>query len=516
LTDDVKLGRRAGLVLAAILALGLAVRLYVISLDLKVLLPNFLSDDFFCYLKLCRNIASGLGVSFDGVTTTNGFHPLYAALLTVVYSFTGSDLELPIRIALLFLSVFEALTGVLVYKMLLLPAFGKDSRSALVGCLFWMLNPFVLTGTFYGIETAMSVFFVTLALYRYLKMRNAEREGNGYVALGAIIGFAILARTDSVFALIAIAADLLARGRLRGMILTAGSAMLVSSPWFVWNYLTFGMLQQESGLVVTYLTASQAGSFLSAQYLAAKAGVFYLSMRILAMFAASMALPVGFAVALHLLKKINLAMDYRKLLLNVVVLFSLLLVLYYPALLWAVTRRYYQPILMVFALAIGLLYKPIASLSDKRIPAAFVLLLIINLAAASWFYFIYRPSAQQAWHLDLYDTALWLRENTNASDRLGGFNFAIIGYFSNRTVIDTIGVMNDEAYHALVERRLFSYIRERNIRYLVDDEKTFDSISPFMGDADYMQHLRLVYKKPLKERPDEHIVVYEVVANESQ
>jgi hypothetical protein len=507
--------KRAGLILAGMLAVGLAIRLYIVSLDIRTLIPNFLSDDFFCYLKLSQNLAAGLGATFDGITKTNGFHPLYAIFLAFVYRLAGSSLETPIRIALATLSLFELLTGVLIYKILRLPSLGGNEKSALAGVLFWVFNPFVLTGTFYGIETAISVFFVTLALYQYLKIRNSAVALGRYAALGFLLGFAVLARTDSVFIIIAIVIDLLAQKKTHAMIVTAAISAIVASPWFVWSYLTFGIFQQNSGAVLTYIGAFKAGSFLSRSYIAAKMQAFYLAVRIIALFLASVALPATFFLLLHMRKKIKLRIDFRKLLLNVIVLFGIILFFYYPVLMWGATRRYYQPLLVVTAIAVGLMFKPLTLSKDRRIPTVFILLLIVNLAAVTWFYFAYRNDAPQAWQLDLYETAFWLQSNTQPSDRIGSFNFAIMGYFSNRTVIDTIGVMNDEAYHAVLNHRLFSYIEERDIRYLVDNEDTFDSMAPFMGDINYMQHLKPIYKKPLNNRPNEFMVVYEVV-NESR
>jgi hypothetical protein len=46
--------------------------------------PNFFRDDAFFYLKTAQNLASGLGSTFDGINRTNGFHPLYLWLLTLI------------------------------------------------------------------------------------------------------------------------------------------------------------------------------------------------------------------------------------------------------------------------------------------------------------------------------------------------------------------------------------------------------------------------------------------------
>ena len=38
---------------------------------------NFVQDDFFYYLKVASNVASGNGSTFNGIVPTNGYHPLW-------------------------------------------------------------------------------------------------------------------------------------------------------------------------------------------------------------------------------------------------------------------------------------------------------------------------------------------------------------------------------------------------------------------------------------------------------
>lgn len=506
-----KSDERFGLALALILLLGLLLRIFLASLDIKVLLPNLLSDDVFYYLKVAGNIASGVGASFDGITKTNGFHPLYAMFLAFLYSMNGFGLETPIRISLVILSVFDVLTGLVVYKIMLLPAFGSNRKSAFIACLFWVFNPFVISGTFYGLETAIATFFVSLSIYSYLKVRGTEADSKKYVSLGVFLGVAMLARMDSVFLAVAIAADLLVQKGTYKMLLTLAAVLIVSLPWFAWNYSNFGMIQQNSGAVLSYVSGFHAGSFLSYSYLQSKVNSLYLFLRILVMFLFSMILPLTFVLLLLLLKRIELRVNYRKLLLNFIVLFSILLVAYYPVLMGGVTRRYYQPLLVVSALVVGLISRQITLPENKKLKAIFVILLLVNLLIVGLFYWVYRPLSPQSWHLDLYEAALWISANTNPGDRVGGFNCGIVGYFSNRTVVNLDGVINDGAYHAIVDKELFKYIQNQKIKYLVDNQNSFDSMAPFMGDDNYKMKLKLVYKKPLREREDQYVVVYEVV-----
>ncbi len=48
----------------------------------------FFEDDFYYYLKIAQNIAHGSGSTFNGVTPTNGYHPLWLLVVTGISLFT--------------------------------------------------------------------------------------------------------------------------------------------------------------------------------------------------------------------------------------------------------------------------------------------------------------------------------------------------------------------------------------------------------------------------------------------
>ena len=77
-------GRRAFFPVGWIVAAyGAAVVLLSIILPDRLLTPQFHDDSFF-YLKTARNMARGLGSTFDGINPTNGYHPLWMVALAVL------------------------------------------------------------------------------------------------------------------------------------------------------------------------------------------------------------------------------------------------------------------------------------------------------------------------------------------------------------------------------------------------------------------------------------------------
>lgn len=65
---------------------------WILSFPLRShqILLQFAQDDFYYYLKPAKNFVNGRGVTFDGTTRTNGFHPLYFLLLTAASFFVHS------------------------------------------------------------------------------------------------------------------------------------------------------------------------------------------------------------------------------------------------------------------------------------------------------------------------------------------------------------------------------------------------------------------------------------------
>lgn len=85
LTSAVSLARPEILALVPV-SLGLVLRLRKAWADMPTIVLEATSDDAFYYFQIARNIATGHNVTFDGETLTNGFHPLWMALLTPALS----------------------------------------------------------------------------------------------------------------------------------------------------------------------------------------------------------------------------------------------------------------------------------------------------------------------------------------------------------------------------------------------------------------------------------------------
>ena len=75
--------RNAAYVLPLLLCLTIAV------IPAPMWIKNLATDDALYYPTVARNIALGLGSTYDGITQTNGYHPLWCWLQVPIAAITG-------------------------------------------------------------------------------------------------------------------------------------------------------------------------------------------------------------------------------------------------------------------------------------------------------------------------------------------------------------------------------------------------------------------------------------------
>jgi hypothetical protein len=224
--------------------------------SLVVLWP--LLEDGFYSLTVARNVALGRGVSFDGVSPTNGFQPLFTFLSVPAFLLAGADRYRAVRLVLglhwAFYLGTAAVLGLVARRL-----FG-ESRPGTHAIAFWaaaflyLANPLAFQAHFNGLETGCALFFYAVVwLYGQSRAIDTPRA---LVVLGGLLGLTVLARVDAVFFVGAVCAYLLlspaaafARpgDRLRPPLLVGAVAFLVSSPWWLYNSITFGSLMPSSG-----------------------------------------------------------------------------------------------------------------------------------------------------------------------------------------------------------------------------------------------------------------------------
>ena len=161
----------------------------------------FTRDDAYYYFKVAQNISEGRGSTFDGINSTNGYHPLWMLICIPIFALARIDLILPLRVLLLVMSGLSIATAILLYRLvskIFVPAIGA------VAALFWVFNHDVLVILYQnGLESGIAAFFVVLLVYKLydleISWRRNEVSKRQIAVLAVIAVLAMFSRLDLVF-----------------------------------------------------------------------------------------------------------------------------------------------------------------------------------------------------------------------------------------------------------------------------------------------------------------------------
>jgi hypothetical protein len=228
--------------------LGLLFHLYVIALPTATLTARYLADDYFYFLNVAHHIAAGSGSTFDGgVTSTNGYQPLFLVMLVLVFA-AGASKAAAVHIGLAIQAAAMASAAWPAYRML--ARRGMPWAGALVvGVL--NTNLFFVLYTLTGFELALATALLLWAMWCWETRQPA-------IVIGVVCGFAALARVDllvvtGVFGLV------LLRHRRVGDALRLGAACaVVLLPWVIWSTLRFGSPFPDSGFIKAHYVGANA------------------------------------------------------------------------------------------------------------------------------------------------------------------------------------------------------------------------------------------------------------------
>jgi hypothetical protein len=216
-------------------------------------LVSFVADGAGYYLQIAHNVAGGRGITFDGLHPTNGFHPLWLAVLVPVLEIVRGTPELVYRtVGILDVGLLAVASWTFhrTLRQLVSPAAALAGGAVFAASAFFNVNL---------METAL-VLLTTSALFAYA-WRCHEREDSRVapsLGFGLILGACILARLDAGFIALAMGIVDLARilrspdGRRQRFVrlasIMAGASVLVV-PYLLYNRVAFGAILPVSGRI---------------------------------------------------------------------------------------------------------------------------------------------------------------------------------------------------------------------------------------------------------------------------
>jgi hypothetical protein len=457
-------------IVAGLLAIAVAPQACKLLLPTGSMLAAFFPDDCFYYYKTAQNIATGLGSTFDGENFTNGYHPLWMLVCVAAAYVTSS----PTGYLYLMLALNLLVVAALSVRMVTL---FKDRLGVWLAVLVVILmngQRKCSGGVFSGLETPLYILLVLETANFMVKMSWQRRTH--VVWLGALGGLAFLTRTSFVLFVPAACAYLLYRYRTsadrpswRGIMLAAIPGLMLTVPYLAWNYYETGHIQQISGLTKNLIFTGGFASWHSfaqaALGFANNSGLVLLPLPLSALFVAM----VGASLAV-LWRRGMLRLPWQDARLIILVIFAATEGAYYfvnygPS----VFMWHMAPMNVILFLAAAYFIRSAMQCLNGRSAAraALAVLAIIVGAACPWQNIYY--SHTYRYSPLMYDAAIWMRSNLPADARIGVWNAGLVGYFSQRRVINLDGVINGTELYEYQRRGVaWQYILDHKIGYIGD------------------------------------------------
>ena len=485
------------------LVIKFAILLFIAYRPTPELIHHYiLEDDSFYSLQIARNISLGKGSTFDGVTKTNGYQPLYVWAIVPLIYFLHTDTDRWVHAAMTLLAFFSVLSVIPLYR--LISYLTRDNKWASLGAFAWLFFPVLFRRQINGLETAMVGFFLIYSLdiyVREIKQTLPLTSLKSFLKLGALLGLLILCRIDQIFLIAGIATDLIwSRLKIKENIdngfwtrcFAAGFVcLLVFSPWGAYNIIFFGNVMPQSG---------EATLMLSKLYLKHEYGQIipfgaYLDMIIWTFHSASFIhWPVEFlhqttgigikelsSIAILLLICVTLLMclitSTRRVLrawlrttsplnmsvfIYVVTLFFAYSIFYYAT--WH-HIRYFYPFSLLYTLYIACLG---VRLEEQFKISLRLRITVASIAAAIYLAFLVPLLTPNYISIALYDAAIWMNKNLPKGTTVGSMQSGIIGYYSNHRVVAMDGKMRPDALSAIREGQLYCFAMNQRVEYIAD------------------------------------------------
>ena len=237
--------------------LPLIVCLIIAIIPSETYIVNLVTDDALYYPTVARSIVTGGGSSYDGITRTNGYQPLWCWLEALVAVLVGRfDPLTYLGFIKLFMSVV-VLLALVVWQRLIERVTGSVCLSSVVvlllGSYWWSIY------TLYsGMETPLVILLMGLSLLLAHQLMRSHTLS--LLSLGVVMAATFLSRLDTVFFLGALGLFVLIRLRrnIKMMMTWIAPMFLLPLPYLWWNLSNFGSIVPVSGIKKTVLKINPA------------------------------------------------------------------------------------------------------------------------------------------------------------------------------------------------------------------------------------------------------------------
>ncbi len=484
-------------------AVGLAFVAFIISIAFSILfqpLDNAVAysatDDGLYYPRLAQNICGGIGCTYDGITFTNGFHPLWLVSLLPIYGVLH-DPWIALRAVYVWVFLLQAASlGLFAYVA---RRCGMTLSGGLAAVFILVLNLRSVTIFFSLLESPL-VLLLYLVYLAWCIRRGVGRfnEPRWAFLTGLLIGLCFLARIDSFILAFAYALVFVFRKKRvwKTALFSALGCLMLVVPYLVWNYRSFGHLETVSAWQksMSFSPANSwhiVSSWYLYQFIPRVQYVFGLEKipPVYLLYAMVLTALAGLAFVLtgwrreRLFKTIKLFPEYPVF----VILHTIFIVLFAP-MEAAASAWYLVPEITLIALVVGICLPDYRLLRMPLIPVAIVLLVVAQML------FYPKFLQRKAMTFAKIEMAEYLREHTSKDVRCAMFDSGIVSYFSQRDFVGINGLIGDFELGQLVKDRRYRELAERyGIDLLVLDSPS-ELVQEFSGNIAYQTRIKTKFE----------------------
>jgi len=477
-----KKDRLSIIIISIIILLGLSLRLFIAWQDVMVLMVKIMPDDSFFVFRIAQEIARGHGLTFDGVIPSNSPRLIWELILSVVFLIYPQGGALPINIICTISSIADVGTVLMIF--LILMKLLNNRFVALWGAGLYAFLPYAILRMNNGLETSLGIFMVMLTLYIFIKFYNDRVSGLvSYFMIGILCGVTTLTRLDYGLLLVLILIfmtflDGIDRRYRKILMVIVGFGVLLV-PWMIWSYIKFGSLIPSSGYACTYVYLDEFFNYSNHTFFNFLSRSWYFFYRALKYYAFPFMVirmfyfgPIVFVLliifGIYSLFKISHDKKIAMFIALIPLMMTFFLLFLHGFIGWYAREWHCGPSYPGIILLISfILYTFTAGISKSKKKLIYVVAVIIvipillRIGYRDWLAEPYKFNENH------YKVSVWARDNLPEDAIIGSFDGGIPGYFTERRVIDLMGIENKYAMKERKNRNLGNYLDNERINYLI-------------------------------------------------
>lgn len=454
------------------------------AMELENYLRDVNCDDSFYYFEIARNVAAGHGSTFDQISSTNGYHPLWLVLLVPVYGIIDDPVG-----ALEAIKTLEFLLLALGSLLVLVAAFmGRWEAPLLLLLPLHFLN---YEGFYLGLEGAAHLVVIAWVMVSLCWYFRSSGKSAALISLTGGLMCLPWVRLESLAFAVAVVvgwtvyAQVRPHAVVKRHVWVSGGALLLSaSLYFVGNYALFGSAVPISGRVKSFFAQvewEKAGGY---DVWTSLQGTLGHRIYVIGLVAALVACLVVIACWL--------SSTYRSERYRVEHAFDILVIglglSHVARTVFAVLfghpkfinySWYFVPgVLLAYLLGPLLVHRALLLLEvNRRLPAAGRWLAVaLSLVVISVTYDrvqgmnpwqrlrAWESNKEIDWEIGSFEGAKWLSDNVDETTLVGATDAGVLGYFSSQQVVNLDGLVNSTAYFEVKRsQRVEEWLRDRHL-----------------------------------------------------